>query len=59
MTCGGCKSSIESALNALDGVVAQADLTTKTVTIHNSKNLNKDQLQQALLEKGKYFLEQL
>ncbi len=59
MTCNGCKTTIETTLNTIPGLEAEATLSTKQVKIHFNKEVSKDSIQEALLLKGNYILEEI
>lgn len=59
MTCNGCRTTIETALNKIPGIEAEATLSTKQVKIHFNEEINKDVIQEALLLKGNYILEEI
>lgn len=50
MTCGGCRSRIEGAVNPLEGVAAAAvDLKAKKVTvIHDADVIGANQIKEAI-----------
>ena len=53
MKCMHCKASVEKALTGIDGVQsAEADLESKTVTIHLVKDVEDSVLMEAVREKG-------
>lgn len=53
MTCGHCKARVEKALNAIDGVTAQVDLTNKTATVTLTQSV-KDQILKEVVEEAGY-----
>ncbi|WP_018676447.1 heavy metal translocating P-type ATPase [Riemerella columbina] len=57
MTCSGCQSKINNALNAIEGVEASVDLEQQTATLISNKSLNLESLNQVLKEVGNYQLQ--
>ena len=56
MSCGGCRSSVEKALNAVDGVDAAVSLNPPVATITMEKHVPTEQLQDALKTAGNYTI---
>lgn len=59
MTCNGCKTTIETTLNTIPGLETEVTFNTKQTKIHFNKEVSKDSIQEALLLKGNYFLEEI
>ncbi|PXY40907.1 ATPase [Flavobacterium cheongpyeongense] len=57
MTCDGCRSKVEKALNAIDGVQAIVTLQPPVATITMEKHIPEVRLQEALTAVGKYTIE--
>lgn len=57
MTCNGCRSKIEKALNDIDGVSAVVTLDPPMATITMEKHIPTEQLQAALTAAGNYTIE--
>ena len=52
-SCGHCKSTIEAALGAVDGVTgAELDLETKRLTVEHRPSVDDSVLKQAVAEAG-------
>lgn len=56
MTCDGCRSKVEKALNTIAGVEAKVSLTPPIATITMEKHISTEQLQEALTAVGKYTI---
>lgn len=56
MTCGGCRSTVEKALNSIDGIEATVSLNPPTATIKMEKHIPTEQLQEALKAAGHYTI---
>ena len=54
MTCNGCRSSVEKALNAIEGVQAEVTLDPPVATIISSEHISLEKLQEGLSSSGKY-----
>lgn len=52
MTCGECKKRVENALNALEGVYATVNRKEGSAVVHGKKELDAEQLCQAVLAAG-------
>jgi copper chaperone CopZ len=52
MSCKHCSASVEKALNAIDGVEATVDLGSKTATLKLSREVNQEELKDAVEEAG-------
>lgn len=53
MSCGHCKSTVEKALLAVDGVAgASVDLEAKTVAVEHADSVSEDALRDAVTEAG-------
>lgn len=48
MSCKHCSASVEKALNAIDGVEATVDLNSKTATLKLSREVNNEELKDAV-----------
>jgi Cu+-exporting ATPase len=57
MTCDGCRSKVEKALNTIDGIEAKVALNPSIATITMEKHIPTTQLQEALTAVGKYTIE--
>ncbi len=57
MTCDGCRSKVEKALNTIDGIDAKVTLEPPLAIITMEKHVPTSQLQQALNAIGKYTIE--
>ncbi len=57
MTCDGCRSKVEKALNAIEGIEANVTLNPPLATIAMEKHIPTEQLQAALTAVGKYTIE--
>ncbi|MCD8019412.1 MAG: cation transporter [Clostridiales bacterium] len=51
MMCEHCKAAVEKALNAIDGVKAEANLEAKTATV-TAANVDADVLKKAVEDAG-------
>ena len=56
MTCDGCRTKVEKALNTIAGVEAKVSLTPPIATITMEKHISTEQLQEALTTVGKYTI---
>ena len=56
MTCDGCRSKVEKALNTIEGVEAKVSLHPPIATITMEKHIPTEQLQEALSAIGKYTI---
>ena len=52
MTCSNCVRRVENALNQLDGVWAQVDLSSHQVTVRMKQALSEDTLRDAVRAAG-------
>lgn len=59
MTCNGCLSKIEKALNSIEGVKAVVTLTTPEAVITMDKHISTQMFQKALSEIGNYTIEEI
>ena len=57
MTCDGCRSKVEKALNTIEGIEAKVLLYPPIATITSKKHISTAQLQAALTAVGKYTIE--
>jgi len=57
MTCNGCRTKVEKALNAVDGIKANVTLDPPLASITMEKHIATGQLQEALTAVGKYTIE--
>lgn len=56
MSCNGCRTKVEKALNTIDGVEASVSLDPPVATITMEKHIPIFKLQKALYEAGKYVI---
>jgi Cu2+-exporting ATPase len=56
MSCNGCRSSVEKAINTIDGVDAIVTLHPPVATITMEKHVPTEQLQEALNVAGNYTI---
>lgn len=56
MSCDGCRSSVEKALNTIDGIDAAVTLNPPVATITMEKHVPTEQLQQAIKAAGNYTI---
>lgn len=59
MTCNGCLSKIEKALNSIEGVKAVVTLTPPEAVITMDKHISTQMFQKALSEIGNYTIEEI
>ena len=57
MTCGGCRSTVEKALNSIDGIEATVSLDPPVASITMEKHIPTEQLQESLTAVGNYTIE--
>lgn len=57
MTCDGCRSKVEKALNTIEGIKAKVSLNPPVATITMEKHILTAQLQESLTAVGKYTIE--
>lgn len=57
MTCQGCQTKVENALNGIDGITAMVTLETAEATITMDKHISTEKLQEALSAAGSYTIE--
>lgn len=57
MTCSHCRSSVEKALNTIDGVHATVTLNPPLATIRMDKHIPTEVLQDALMKAGDYTIQ--
>ncbi len=56
MTCGGCRSKVEEALNTVTGIDATVTLDPPMATVKMENHVPIEQLQQALSAAGHYTI---
>lgn len=56
MTCGGCRSNVENALNTINGIEASVSLQPPVATITMEKHIPTTELQKALTTVGDYTI---
>ncbi|WP_291104705.1 MULTISPECIES: heavy-metal-associated domain-containing protein [unclassified Flavobacterium] len=56
MTCGGCRSNVENALNAINGIEATVTLQPPVATITMEKHVPITELQEVLKTVGDYTI---
>ena len=56
MSCNGCRTKVEKALNTIDGVEAIVTLDPPMATISMEKHVSLFKFQKALYEAGKYVI---
>src|SRR5688572_1469826 len=56
ISCEGCRSKVEKALNSIEGIDAQVSETSPLVTVAMEKHIPLSQLQQALTSAGNYTI---
>lgn len=56
MSCDGCRTNVEKALNNIDGVQAKVELNPPLATITMHNHIPTEQLQKALTEVGDYTI---
>ena len=56
MSCDGCRSSVEKALNTIAGIDAKVSLDPPVATITMEKHVPTEQLQEALKAAGNYTI---
>lgn len=56
MSCDGCRTKVEKALNAIDGISAVVTLEPPQATINMQKHVSTEKLQQALSAAGNYMI---
>lgn len=52
MTCSHCSSSVDKALNSIDGVKAKVNLKKNNAIVEIDSNVNEDALRNAVTEAG-------
>jgi copper chaperone CopZ len=52
MTCNHCKARVENALNSLNGVWAEVNLTKKIAVVHMIDRISDDELKKAVSREG-------
>ena len=57
MTCDGCRTKVEKALNAMEGIEAKVTLNPPTATITMVNHISTEKLQEVLTAAGKYTIE--
>ncbi len=56
MSCDGCRTKVEKALNAIDGISAVVTLKPPQATINMQKHVSTEKLQEALSATGNYTI---
>ena len=56
MSCDGCRSSVEKALNTIDGIDATVTINPPIATITMEKHVPTEQLQESLKAAGNYTI---
>lgn len=56
MTCDGCRTKVEKALNTIEGIEAKVSLNPPIATVTMEKHIPTAQLQEALTAVGKYTI---
>lgn len=56
MTCGGCRSNVENALNTINGIKASVTLQPPVATITMEKHIPITELQETLKTVGNYTI---
>jgi P-type Cu+ transporter len=56
MSCDGCRTNVEKALNKIDGVQAKVELNPPLATVTMHSHIPTEQLQKALTEVGDYTI---
>nr|WP_294899580.1 heavy metal translocating P-type ATPase [uncultured Pedobacter sp.] len=59
MSCNGCRSKVEEALNSIKGVSSKVSLAPPIATIHMEKHVDLGELQKVLSSAGDYHIEVL
>lgn len=59
MSCDGCRTTIENAINQLPGVQAKVTLDPPLLTIESAKEISTEQLQETLAKLGNYHIGEL
>lgn len=57
MTCQGCRSKVEKALNGIDGISATVTLAPAEAIITMDKHISTEKMQEALSAVGDYYIE--
>ncbi|WP_220464002.1 heavy-metal-associated domain-containing protein [Adhaeribacter radiodurans] len=57
MTCDGCRTKVENALNTIEGVQATVTLNPMEATITMEKHVPTEELQDALSAAGNYTIQ--
>lgn len=57
MTCDGCRTKVEKALNTIEGIEAKVSLNPPLASITMEKHIPTEKLQEALTAVGKYTIE--
>ncbi len=57
MTCGGCRSKVEKALNEIEGITNAQVSLPNSATIEMDKHVSTEGMQKALTQAGKYTIE--
>lgn len=56
MSCNGCRTSVEKALNTIDGIDASVTLDPPVATVTMEKHIPIEKLQEALSVAGNYSI---
>ena len=56
MSCNGCRTSVEKALNTIDGIEATVSLNPPIANIIMEKHVPIEEMQQVLKEAGNYTI---
>ena len=56
MSCNGCRTTVENALNSIDGITAAVSLNPPVATLTMEKHIPIEKLQQALTTAGNYMI---
>ena len=56
MSCNGCRTSVEKALNSIDGIDASVTLDPPVATVTMENHFPIEKLQEALSEAGNYSI---
>jgi heavy metal translocating P-type ATPase len=59
MSCNGCRTRVENALNEIDGISALVTLDPPQATVNMQKHVPAEKLQEALTAAGNYTIEML
>ena len=56
MSCNGCRTTVENALNTIDGIMATVSLNPPVATITMENHIPIELLQEALTKAGNYSI---